>query len=224
MFERLLETSTNIEARDSDGKTALYLAVENFEHLFVSALLKKGADVHALHDQDDHEVSPLLLAYGTRELSDVRETFESNNCSRMTTFEASQIAQQACKDLNDELLSYVLAHWDHPHLAIDLPADFTATPALLRVLSEHALLDSSLRVSIMLGACNDGHDAILSEALAQCTAAEIDEFRLVALKQHLPYNRSILRVLLKNDLAVFGKDEMLLTACDNRHHDMVKLF
>jgi hypothetical protein len=99
----------------------------------------------------------------------------------------------------------------------------TATPAVLQVLSEHALLDPSLTLATMLAAYKHGYDAIWNEVLAQYTAAEIDDFRLVALKEDLPYNRSILRVLLKNDLAVFGKDKVLLTACDDGDHDMVEL-
>jgi ankyrin repeat protein len=194
--------------------------VHNFDHLFVSALLKKGADVRALNDQ---KVSPLLLAYNTWELSDIRKVFESNNCSRLTPVEASQIAQQASKNGQHELLSYILAQWDHPQLANDLPVDFTPTLAVLRVLSEHALLDSSLTLSTMLGAWKDGHDDILRETLAQCTAAEIDEFLLVAIKENLPYDYSILRVLLEHDPAVFSKDEILLTACDGGHHDMVEM-
>jgi ankyrin repeat protein len=56
----LLEKGANIEAKTSDGRTALYVAASNKHDAVVKLLLERGANIEV---EDQNGETPLYIAY-----------------------------------------------------------------------------------------------------------------------------------------------------------------
>ena len=92
-FDHLLNSGTDVEVRNSEGKTALYIAIAMENKEFTSKLLRYGANIHAATPDGE---TPLLLAYKVWGHSEVQEIFGSRECFEFTNFEKFHVLQLAC--------------------------------------------------------------------------------------------------------------------------------
>jgi ankyrin repeat protein len=224
-FEQLLSSATHVEGRNSEGETALYVAIWTDQKAFASRLLQRGADLHAATLKYD---TPLLLAYKIRGLSVVQEVFGSHRCLDLTNVEKYQVLQIACTNCDEHLLQHLFSRSDNLKnedgpLPLHTVRPITSI-AILRILNRHGILHRTESYRSMLYACENGEEELLREAFTQCTSAEVAEFGRVGHPCWVKHNLGVIRLLLKSGLStMFDMNEMLLKACEVEDLEVVEL-
>jgi len=74
ILKELLDASAKVSLRDNQGRTALWIAVQNRLTGIVNELLEEGADPNV--SDDEHEITPLILAASYGDIYIVRELLD----------------------------------------------------------------------------------------------------------------------------------------------------
>jgi ankyrin repeat protein len=221
-FDHLLNSGTDVEVRNSKGETALYIAIAMENKEFTSKLLRCGANIHAATPDGE---TPLPLAYKIWGHSEVQEIFSSRECFEFTSFEKFHVLQLACANWDADFLNHIFSRCkDFRNEDGPLPL-YAIRPiksaAVLRMLQANGLLHSAERYRAMLEACKCGDEEVLREAFAQCTKADVAEFRSLGSTCPVASQIGVTRLLLENGLSTLVDiNRMLLTACEEANVEL----
>jgi ankyrin repeat protein len=222
-FDHLLNNGTDVEVRNSEGETALYIAIVMENKEFMSKLLRCGANIHAATPDGE---TPLLLAYKIWGHSEVQEIFGSRECFEFTSFEKFHVLQLACANWDADFLDHIFSRCkDFRNEDGPLPL-YAIRPiksaAVLRMLQANGLLHSAERYRAMLEACKCGDEEVLREGFAQCTKADVAEFRSLGSTCPVASQIGVTHLLLEKGLSTLVDiNRMLLTACEEANVELV---
>jgi ankyrin repeat protein len=215
-FDYLLNSGTDVEVCNSEGETALYIAIAMENKEFTSELLRCGANIHAATPDGE---TPLLLAYKIWGHSEVQEIFNSRGCFEFTSFEKFHVLQLACANWDTDFLKHIFSRCDDFRNE-DGPLPLYAirpikSAAVLRMLQTNGLLHTAERYRAMWEACKCGDEEVLQEGFAQCTTADVAEFRSLGSTCAVASQIGVIRLLLEKGLSTLVDiNRMLLAACD----------
>lgn len=94
--------------------------------------------------------------------------------------------------------------------------------AVLRILQTNRVLHTAERYRAMLEACKCGDEEVLREGFAQCTTADVAEFRSLGSTCPVASQIGVIRLLLEKGLSTLVDiNRMLLTACEEVNVELV---
>jgi ankyrin repeat protein len=222
-FDHLLNNGTDVEARNSKGKPALYIAIAMENKGFTSKLLRCGANIHVATPDGE---TPLLLAYKVWGHLEVQKIFGFRECFGFTNFEKFHVLQLACANWDIDFLKHIFSQGDDFRNE-DGPLPLYAirhvkSAAVLHMLQTNGLLHAAERYRAMFEACKCGDEEVLREGFAQCTTADVAELRSLGPTCPVASQIGVIRLLLEKGLSTLVDiNRMLLTACEEVNVELV---